>query len=84
VARGGCSPFYERMETNDAGTWQSEAVKSAVRTVEAVERRVHCEILRELFGEYMGSIGREGAWLPIGTGSPEAWCLLPMPVGEGK
>jgi hypothetical protein len=76
--------IYERMETNDADTWQSEAVKSAVRTVEAAERRVHCGILRELFGEYMGSIGREGAWLPIGTGSQEAWCLLPMPVGEGK
>jgi hypothetical protein len=61
---------------------ESLKVSDAARQAEC---RTHCEILLDLFGDYFGSPGATGAWLPFGPiqdlpdWRPEQWCLLPTP-----
>jgi hypothetical protein len=63
-----------------------EEARRAAESAGDVERQFHCELLRDLFGEFLGPPGDEGAWLPCGLASetgastePEQWCLLPTP-----
>jgi hypothetical protein len=68
-------------EPGDAG-W--EEARRAAESAEAAELRAHCELLRDLFGDYLGPPGKEGGWLPAGLPMgplslwrAEGWCLLP-------
>jgi uncharacterized membrane protein len=70
---------YASMITEARG-WTSEAVQGAADAVVAAELRAHCEILRDLFGDYFGPPGGEGDWLPSGEGALESWCALPSPI----
>jgi hypothetical protein len=72
--------IFAGMSTHDHDGWQSEAVKASVKLIELAERRAHCEILRDLFGEYLGPPGDKSAWLPGGESLQESWCVLPSPV----
>jgi hypothetical protein len=56
-------------------------VKEAADSARQSELRAQCEILHDLFGEFLGPPGDEGAWLPCGDAGPgsEWWCLLPTP-----
>jgi hypothetical protein len=62
------------------GMVQSSADANAA---EAAERTAHCDLLRDLFGDYFGPPGEEGSWLAFGSdllfpkNRPEQWCLLP-------
>lgn len=65
--------------------WWDEA-RSAGESAEDAELQIHCDFLRDLFGEYLGPPVEEGRWLPCGLErrehplSPaERWCLLPTP-----
>jgi hypothetical protein len=61
-----------------------EEARRAAKSAEIAELQAHCEVLRDLFGEYLGPPGEEGRWLPWGvergahpTSQAEQWCLLP-------
>jgi uncharacterized membrane protein len=62
-----------------------EDARPTVEAAEAVELCVQCQILRDLFQEHLGPVGKEGGWLPSEPpGVPrrhaqEHWCLLPTP-----
>jgi hypothetical protein len=61
------------------------AAQSAAESAETSELQAQCQLLRDLFAEYFGPPGEEGAWLTSGGAegehrpiSPaERWCLLP-------
>ena len=57
----------------------SPSVEEAAERARRAELRAHCEILHDLFGEFLGPPGDEGAWLPCGGAAPvsEWWCQLP-------
>jgi hypothetical protein len=63
-----------------------EEARQAGAAAGAAELRAQCELLRDLFGEYLGPPGEEGGWLPSAVGKAEhplsqaeQWCLLPTP-----
>jgi hypothetical protein len=72
-----------------SGSKQGDAAwrvaQSAAESAETGELQAQCQLLRDLFGEYFGPPGEEGAWLPSSDAegehrpiSPaERWCLLP-------
>jgi hypothetical protein len=58
--------------------------RAVVESARAAERQAHCDLLRDLFGQYLGPSGTEGDWLPVGLGpgvhpmwQRSQWCLLP-------
>ncbi|MHC5540072.1 hypothetical protein ACYOEI_17780 [Singulisphaera rosea] len=55
------------------------SVEEAAERVRRAEMRAQYEILHDLFGEFLGPPGNEGAWLPCGGAAPvfEWWCRLP-------
>lgn len=57
------------------------SVEEAATAAELAELRAQCEILRTLFGEFLGPPGDEAEWLPCGRAAPvmEWWCKLPTP-----
>jgi hypothetical protein len=57
------------------------SVEAAAEAARVAELCALCEILRDLFGEFLGPPGAEGVWLPFEGGRLEAWCLLPSPAG---
>lgn len=61
---------------NSGSKWDERAVTDAGRLAQS-------EIVRDLFGVYLGPPGDVGAWLPNGEDSREWWCLLPTPVSIG-
>ena len=67
-----------------SGGGQREANRHAAAAARAEELAAHCELLRDLFGEYLGPPGAEAGWLPFGPGmeanplvQAEQWCRLP-------
>jgi hypothetical protein len=65
---------------------RGEEAKHAAEAAEAAELQAQCELLRDLFGEYLGRPREEGDWLPCTVKtrvSPRSgvdqWCLLPTP-----
>jgi hypothetical protein len=61
-----------------------EAARRASEAARATEFQAHCDLLRDLFGDYLGPLGGEGEWLPTtptlgshGMSGSEQWCLLP-------
>jgi hypothetical protein len=61
-----------------------EEAQRAAKSARVAELQAHCDLLRDLFGEYLGPPGEEGRWLPWGvergvhpTSQAEQWCLLP-------
>jgi hypothetical protein len=84
----------EEVQHADAMVWMPETgkmtsgssparVKGLARAAEHEEERVQCEILRNLFGDFLGPPGDEAAWLPSGGAGPAAewWCKLPTTRG---
>jgi hypothetical protein len=76
---------YANTGSNPSGTGQEDAWRAA-ESAEAAERQAQCQLLRDLFGEYLGPPGMEGGWLPYGSATggsavpqDEQWCLLPTP-----
>jgi hypothetical protein len=76
---------FASFDSDQGDSWWEEA-RRAAEAVSAAELGAHCELLRDLFGEYLGPPGREGAWLPSGSvmvrpplTQTEQWCLLPTP-----
>lgn len=59
------------------GEVQAEEVAEAA---DQVERRAHCDLLRDLFGDCFGPTGAEHGWVPIGRGHLDGWCALPSTV----
>src|SRR5581483_3643837 len=65
------------------GDPQWSECSAAANAAEANEWRAHCDLLRDLFGEYFGPPGNEGGWLPFRPNpdhpfrSRQQWCLLP-------
>jgi len=55
------------------------SIEDAAERARKAELRAHCEILQDLFGEFLGPPGDEGVWLPCGGTAPgsEWWCRLP-------
>jgi hypothetical protein len=55
------------------------SVEEAAERVKKAELRAQCELLYDLFEEFLGPPGEEGAWLPCGGAAPvsEWWCRLP-------
>jgi hypothetical protein len=78
-------PFANSLLMTEHGKLSSGApgarVKEAADRARQSELRAQCEILRDLFGEFLGPPGDEGAWLPCGDAGPGSqwWCLLPTP-----
>jgi hypothetical protein len=79
-----------------SSVWAAEAVSemayakfgsdAAAESARTGERQAHSELLRDLFGKYLGPPGGESSWLPCGVpmgglvDSPdEQLCLLPTP-----
>jgi hypothetical protein len=69
---------------SEPGDARWEEVRRAGESAVAAELQAHCELLQDLFGEYLGPPGDEGAWLPFtptagthGMSATEQWCLLP-------
>jgi hypothetical protein len=58
-------------------------VEEAAAVARASELRAQCEVLHDLFGEFLGPPGDEGEWIPCGEAAPvsEWWCRLPTPRG---
>ena len=66
----------------DQSDAKTKEARLAGKTARDAERRVQCGLLRDLFGDYFGPPGDEGAWLPCGfevetRRQAEQWCLLP-------
>lgn len=57
------------------------SVEEAAERVRRAELRAQCEILHDLFGEFLGPPEDEGEWIPCGEVAPvsEWWCRLPTP-----
>jgi hypothetical protein len=55
------------------------SIEEAAERIRRAELRAQCEILHELFGEFLGPPGNDVAWLPCGDAAPvsEWWCRLP-------
>jgi hypothetical protein len=71
---------------SDPSDAQSGEARRAAESARAAELQAHCELLRDLFGEYLGPPGKEGGWLLSGLSMEEharpraeQWCLLPTP-----
>ena len=70
-----------RLGITQSDTRFRAAMRSATNAAN-VELGIQCELLREIFDEFLGPPGDEGAWLPcgfdVGPSEPaEQWCLLP-------
>ena len=54
-------------------------VEEVAELVERAELRAQCEMLHDLFGEFLGPPGDEGDWIPCGGAAPvsEWWCRFP-------
>jgi hypothetical protein len=70
----------------EQGDASREEARRAAEAAGAAELRGQCELLRDLFGEYLGPPGEEGGWLPSAVrkaehplSQAEQWCLLPTP-----
>lgn len=55
------------------------SIEEAAERVGRAELQAQCAILHDLFEEFLGPPGDEGAWLPCGGAAPvsEWWCRLP-------
>jgi hypothetical protein len=68
----------------DQGLAGWSAVERAAEVADAAELLAQCDLLRELFGGWLGPVGEETTWLPGGLprglhrlDRPEVWCRLP-------
>ncbi len=69
---------------NDPGDTEFLRNSSAAETAWRAVRSVQCDLLRDIFGEYLGPLSEEGEWLTWepasgGNGTTQQWCLLPTP-----
>lgn len=64
----------------------SPSAEQAAELVARAELRAQCEMLYDLFEEFLGPPGDEGAWLQCGGAAPvsEWWCHLPTMQRPGQ
>ena len=69
---------------SDLSDSQWEQAGDAGNAAETAELRAHCDLLRDIFGTFLGPPDEEGHWLPSGLAARdhplshyEQWCHLP-------